>query len=1067
MSSDLSRLPFQPRDQYAGIVAQQGRVVLDRDLNALQQIALDRLAAETLEIVGPCGTPDDGFRIDLPSSSPPNPFFSPPEASPPAPSEPFGSDRDFLISPGVMYLGGQRVEFPALENGQAVAYSYEDQPDWPAPDHANDKSGQELVYLDACLQEVGAVEDPDLFEVALGGPDTTQRLRFLKRVKRLGVDASDCATAWEQAQRLWAASGLVFDPAGMSLTPAIRLQVGFTEDVGDGDPCDPVATGGYLGAENQLIRVRIANDGQEPTIVWGYDNASFLYRITAISPDGATLTLAGGPPDAFHAPQTGQVVEILSTATVLGSEPDVTDPTGMGQILRVAAESTGGLYSLAQPYGPITQGDPTSYIVLADPVDPAVAAGPLPLFLRVWQAQLPFVAGAPITLEDPATGISTGVTVTFSDAQVPADGAVWEIAVRPSTPQGVYPKDLLVRPQCAVGPVRYVCPLAVIDWLADGGPTISDCRNGFDNLVDLSRRKAGCCTVSIAPQDVSGAAGLQTLIDRAAGLARNVTVCLASGEYPLPAPLRLGPAHFGMTIESCGGPAVLLADPGADPAAFFEGLVILDRVAGVSLRGLGLEPPLAPIPPLFLKFLLRHFVNEVTKSEALSLLRGPTLSIGVRAFEARALSLRDCTVRFLEQRADTSADLFGAAVFLQGDCAGLSIQDCVFDSRIPATYTPIGTLAGYTDFLPKTQLPEAEIVPVQGVDKAQPAPAADPVPAVAHIFDVAKELMYGHAFATVMTNRGAAAFAARQRPMTAIAGVLGLEYGDPASDQGVNTELGSKIPSLRCSLGDCEVRGAQMTGLTFGALAIADFDVLRLQDNRISGGVAGLWVSLPGSKTPANLAKGSGLYFDTVGAFEEALFLVALGAILPPPSAGDQWGGAIIGATGLSPYKSESVALAGETATVFISGNHISTGQHPPRGKAAGNSAASRVGTSALLLWLDNTANEKILQYSDVSTLITGNHLTNTDLAAPTALVVLPDLQACAITGNIILNRPLAIAEDERAPSLWVVIDRASDRPNPLAVTGNVLGGRSDIGVFVRPDAAARPGWSSYNADPA
>ena len=294
----------------------------------------------------------------------------------------------------------------------------------------------------------------------------------------------------------------------MSLTPIVQMKVGFTQDAGTGDPCDPVATGGYLGSDNQLIRVRIVNDGKTSSIVWGYDNASFLYRIAAINPDRSTITLAGGPPDAFHVPAAGQMVEILATATVLGSDPDATDPTGVAQILRVAAENTGVLHTLAKPYGPITQGDPTSYIVLSDQVSAALANSSLPLFLRVWQAELPYVEGTAITLEDPSSGISTGVTVTFSGGKVPADGAFWEIAVRPSTPQGVYPEDLLERPQPAAGPLHYVCPLAVIDW-SKRPPAISNCRNSFDNLVELSRRKSGCCTVSISPRAAASVTPLE------------------------------------------------------------------------------------------------------------------------------------------------------------------------------------------------------------------------------------------------------------------------------------------------------------------------------------------------------------------------------------------------------------------------------------------------------------------------------------------------------------------------------------------------------------------------------
>ena len=46
MPSDRSRLSDRPRRLYSGIVAQQGRVLLDRDVNDLQDIVLSRLATD-------------------------------------------------------------------------------------------------------------------------------------------------------------------------------------------------------------------------------------------------------------------------------------------------------------------------------------------------------------------------------------------------------------------------------------------------------------------------------------------------------------------------------------------------------------------------------------------------------------------------------------------------------------------------------------------------------------------------------------------------------------------------------------------------------------------------------------------------------------------------------------------------------------------------------------------------------------------------------------------------------------------------------------------------------------
>jgi Family of unknown function (DUF6519) len=687
MPSDRSRRTDPTRFGYTGVVAQQGRVILDRDVNALQGLIADRIAYETLDVVGPCGTPDDGFRISLPGQSPPPPpLWSPPQPVTISPPDSAGGTGDFFIKPGTMYVGGQRIYFPPTQNGEDITYSYFDQPDWAIPAFPGDPRS-ELVWLELEETETGAVEDPDLLDVALGGPDTTQRLKLLRRIKRGGVTATSCTDAWKTAVVAWEKQGWQFDPATMRLRPLTDLKVSFTDTGTTTNLCDPTATGGYLGADNQLIRVRTARVDTTNYLVWGWDNASFLYRVTSVSPDGTMLTLASDPPDGYHVPQTSQVVEILTTAAMLEEVPDESDPTHQSEILRAVAEPTGRLCRLSQPYGPLTSGDTTNTIVLTEALPAAYINATLPLFLRVWQTAQEIPANGQVTLSDPATQQNTGVIVTFSEPKgAPlTEDVFWQIAVRPATPQGVYPEELLISPQAPDGPRRWVCPLALINW---GTGTVIDCRSVFDNLVTLTKRKPGCCTFPIGPSDVTASATLQFLIDNAAASADTVTVCLSPGTYTLEAPLRLDQNHAGLTLEGCGGTITLQADSSVDASLFADGLIVLTGAEGVTLRGLTLLPCLSPLSTTRTQSLQQAVPTQ--DGSAATVIPGAYLCFGVRALNSPELTLQGCTITITDTNTSTSPtlDVVAAAVFLQGSCQGLTLTGCTLGSAIAPTYTP-------------------------------------------------------------------------------------------------------------------------------------------------------------------------------------------------------------------------------------------------------------------------------------------------------------------------------------------------------------------------------------------
>ena len=681
MPSDRTRTSDDLSQRYKAVVMQQGRVILDRDFDALQEIVNGRIAADALDEIGPCGTPDNGFAISLPGPS---------ASTPSSASYSMPNPWDFLIAPGTMYVGGQRVVLPAPGANQA-AWSYFHQPDWIVPEPPAAFSGRsqstpphEYVYLHVYEQEVGAVEDSDLLDVALGGPDTSQRVRLMWRVVRKAVEATDCASALQAAEADWAAEGYLFDPTTMRLLPRAAIQVSFTAAAAASTPCDPVAQGGYLGAENQLIRLQIAGQAASGAagLLWGYDDASFLYRVSP-QPDGKTLLLNQVPVDAFHCPATNQVVEVLRTAAVLGTEPDATDPTGSGTIVRCVAEATGFVATVA------TYSNSDNTVALTSSLPAPYLNDANPLFLRIWQGQQSIsLSSQPITLIDPTTQTSPGIQVTLTvpaggakGAALPA-GAFWMIAARPSTPQAVYPERFLTGPQPPDGPRQWICPLAVIDWERDDRASypassysapgvVIDCRQQFCNLVNLSKRLGGCCTISVRPSD---SARLQTLLDNAVGNGQPVKVCFLPGTYSLPQPLQLTSRHSGLVLEACNGGVTIQADAGATPGPFQDGLVTLVGADGVTLRGLTFIPtPVAYRPNANL--VAQYNISSIRGLELIAL-------IGLRPVNCLGLTVDHCRVEFPALSFAAGDLVFASGFFAAGDCTGLTLRGCSVESKI-------------------------------------------------------------------------------------------------------------------------------------------------------------------------------------------------------------------------------------------------------------------------------------------------------------------------------------------------------------------------------------------------
>ncbi|MGO9152924.1 DUF6519 domain-containing protein [Mycobacterium sp.] len=626
MATDVARLSFDPARLYRGVVPQQGRVSLEAEQNEQRVIDDEERRKEIIDIVGPAGTPDNGYAV----------------------SKGQGPGFDLSIGHGTMYVGGWRVE---LDSDMDTAK----QPDWLDTLQIENPVRPTREHIILWLQDtdVTAVEDPALYEVALGGPDGAARTRLLQRVKRLPTTAGTCADAAQQEHETWAQQGLSFDPGTMELQSQSRLQVTWEPGSAQTDPCAPASTGGYLGAENQCIRVQITDVHADGTfnLLWGYDDASFLYRVTAdksVNP-GPVLTLEQTPVDDYHRLRAGQAVQALRAAAQL--------TTTNGAIEGYVAALGGVPAVLSAPYDPDTKTVQFPQPLGSEYTDPAINPQ---LYLRVWEEWLQNQQlNKPIAL----TGTGMQITITVAgNANLHLDD-FWCIGVRPATPTAVYPDRYLKPAQPPDGPHLWICPLAVISWENETFAVLEDCRNHFKPLIDVEC--CDCCTINVRPSD---AANLQQLVNNAvAGRATQsadgrLTVCFQPGRYELTAPLVLfdtGNFNFdNVTLCACHDAAVLAVAAGHE-AAFGLGMVLLINVNNVTITGFEFDMPqvTTAIPP------------AQTRTGAL------LTPEAVRAASAAV-----------------TPNLAGSIAILLASCTAIEIDRCVFGfNGEAATQTVLGT----------------------------------------------------------------------------------------------------------------------------------------------------------------------------------------------------------------------------------------------------------------------------------------------------------------------------------------------------------------------------------------
>lgn len=520
MSSDISRQRFNPSNDFQNVLMQQGRVQLDAEWNEWNEILDRRWRSETIDIIGRCVVPletPEGFEIQLSGGA-----------------MTIGRGRIYVHGLQAENHGAGDLEFDAIlaESRGVKPLPYEEQPYFPNPTALPKTGGPHLVYLDVWEREVTAVEEPELREVALGGPDTTTRLQTAWQVRVLpdvgpGVT---CATPDEQIKG-WL--DIVRPTAGRLTTKGVGVA---TSD----DPCLIPPSGGYRGLENRTYRVEIHAGGEigDATFKWSRDNASVASGVSAIESD-LTLTVDRAVWDSVRRFSPGDWVEITDDWREFAGKPgdirqvDTVDDSSRTITLKTALNA-GDFPVNGQN---LTEADRHTRI-------------------KRWDQE----SGGPAVIDVPASGtpfiLEDGVEITFTsqpDGGAFRSGDYWIFVARTADASV---EELDEAPPRGVH--HHYCRLALITL----PETVIDCRTFWP--PPLGEGESCDCTICVtAEQHNQGTLTIQQAVNQV--LKTGGTVCLGPGVFNLQEkPVQMTGA-FAVRVRGQGAATIIIA-PRAEAA---------------------------------------------------------------------------------------------------------------------------------------------------------------------------------------------------------------------------------------------------------------------------------------------------------------------------------------------------------------------------------------------------------------------------------------------------------------------------------------------------------------------
>ena len=502
MRGDFSSWRDEQKQNFVGVLHQQGRVLLDADWNAQTELNNHWQDTAGADIIGdgvaavPAAQPNS-FRITAAE------FLTPPDRI------------ELTVAPGRVWADGILYELdgPAAGVKRTARYLQPpiQDPTAPFPTIPSSPVTRDAVVLEVWREELSAFQLPELlFEPALGDPDTTERVLTSAAFRLFRLDADDtCQSIIDRLKDDFANKG--------------RLTVTLQPTTASGTPdCPLVEGGGFTGFEHNLYRIEIADvTSGAATFKWSQYNGGIVGRglfDSAVNPK--TVTIHANLQAIINSGLTSCYLEALEF-----------DPSPIGNLghwrVSYGAEATLGAD------GVITLSNTTTF--------GAVPTSTNDVFFRLWNGieLIGDFTGGPVPLQD-------GIRLEFDPAAAgnyaPRD--YWTFAVR----AGEIPNEpILVNDEPPRGIHYHRVPLAELNWTANPIPTadIEDCRVIFPPLTKLST----CCTYRVG--DGINSHGNFTSIQEAINHLPpdGGEICVLPGNYEENVRINL---RRNITIKGCG-----------------------------------------------------------------------------------------------------------------------------------------------------------------------------------------------------------------------------------------------------------------------------------------------------------------------------------------------------------------------------------------------------------------------------------------------------------------------------------------------------------------------------------